>query len=203
MPRKAHERMETDEFAERLMSKERREWQDPEQIIERIGIRRGMVVADLACGPGFFTIPIAEKVGKEGEVYAVDSDKGMLDHLRANLKKSRVAPMVVKAITADVSDTGIPYRSVDVALFANILHDLDDLVAFMREVKRIGKDDSIMVDIDWQKTHTEHGPPFEIRLTKEESTRILSRNGLKVTRTIDAGPFHYGLICKRLLHSGR
>lgn len=195
--------METDEFAERLMSKERREWQDPEQIIKRIGIRRGMVVADLACGPGFFTIPIAEKVGIEGKVYAVDSDDRMLDHLRANLEKSRVAQRMVKAITADVSDTGIPSSSVDVTLFANILHDLDDSAAFLREVKRIGKNDSIMVDIDWQKIHTEHGPPFEIRLTKEESMRILSRNGLKVTRMIDAGPFHYGLFCKRSPHSGR
>lgn len=195
--------METDEFAERLMSNERREWQNPEQIIKRIGIRRGMVVADFGCGPGFFTIPIAEKVGTKGKVYAVDSDDRMLEHLRANLEKSRVAQGVVKAITADVSDTGIPARSVDIALFANILHDLDDSAAFLREVKRIGKDDSIMVDIDWQKIHTEHGPPFEIRLTKEESMRILSRNGLKVTRTIDAGPFHYGLICKRLLHIGR
>lgn len=195
--------METDEFAERLMSEERREWQDPEQVIKRIGIRGGMVVADLACGPGFFTIPIAGKVGEEGKVYAVDSDDRMLDHLRANLKRSRVAQGMVKAITADVSDTGIPARSVDVALFANILHDLDDSAAFLREVKRICKNDSIVVDIDWQKIHTEHGPPFEIRLTKEESTRILSRNGLKVTRTIDAGAFHYGLVCKRLLHSGR
>ena len=203
MARKTHERMETDEFAERLMSKERREWQDPEQIIKRIGIRRGMVVADLACGPGFFTIPIAEKVGIEGEVYAVDSDGRMLDHLRANLKKSRVAQRMIKAITADVSDTGIPSSSVDVALFANILHDLDDPAAFLREVKRIGKNGSIMVDIDWQKIHTEHGPPFEIRLTKEDSMRILSKNGWRLTRTIDAGPFHYGLICKRSPHGGR
>ncbi len=195
--------METDEFAERLMSKERREWQDPEEIIKRIGIRRGMIVADLACGPGFFTIPIARKVGKDGEVYAVDSDDRMLDHLRANLEKSRVAQGVVKAITADVSDTGIPSRSVDVALFANIVHDLDDVATFLREVKRIGKNDFTVVDIDWQKIHTEHGPPFEIRLTKEESIRILSRNGLKVTSTIDAGHFHYGLICKRSPSSGR
>lgn len=195
--------METDEFADRLMSNERREWQDPEDIIKRIGIRRGMVVADLACGPGFFTIPIAEKVGKEGEVYAVDSDDRMLDHLRANLEKSRVTQGVVKGITADVSETGIPSRSVDVAFFANIVHDLEDPAAFLREAKRIGKNDFIAVDIDWKKIRTEHGPPFQIRLTKEKSIRILSRNGLKVTSTIDAGPFHYGLICKRLPHRGR
>lgn len=188
--------METNEFAERLMSKERREWQNPERILERIGIKRGMVVADLACGPGFFTIPIAKKVGLGGKVYAVDANEGMIEHLRANLRKSKVASKVIKAIISNVSDTSIPSRSVDVALFANIIHDLDSSAGFLREVRRICKDDAISVDIDWRKMHTEHGPPYEIRLTKEESIRILSRSGLELIRTIDAGPFHYGLICK-------
>ncbi len=199
----AHQRAETDEFAERLMSKERREWQNPQRIIKRVGIERGMVVADLACGPGFFTIPIAEKVGREGEVYAVDSDDRMLEHLRANLKKSRAARSVVKAINADVSNTGIPSQSVDVVLFANIVHDLSNPAALVREVRRICNNHSLIVDIDWRKMRTEHGPPFEIRLTKEESMRILSKNGLKVTRKIDAGPFHYGLVCRLSSNSGR
>lgn len=190
--------MEIDEFAEMLMSSERREWQNPEEIIKGIGIRRGMVVADLACGPGFFTIPIAATVGIEGKVYAVDSNHRMLDHLRANLKRSKVAQRVVKVIEANVTHTGIPSESVDVALFANIVHDLDDSAAFLREVKRMTKNDSLIVDVDWQKVRTEQGPPFEIRLTEEQSRKILSTNGLKVARTIDAGPFHYGLVCKRL-----
>jgi ubiquinone/menaquinone biosynthesis C-methylase UbiE len=36
---------------------------------------KGQAVADLGCGPGFYTIPLAECVGSGGKVYAVDSDE--------------------------------------------------------------------------------------------------------------------------------
>ncbi len=186
--------METDEFAERLMSEDRRRWQNPEEIVKRIGIEKGTVVADLACGPGFFTIPIAAKVGSKGNVYAVDSNPGMLVHLRNNIRKSGIAAGVIKAIEANVSDTGIPSMSVDTAFFANILHDVEDKSAFLKEIKRIVKRDSIIIDIDWHKSQSEHGPPMELRLTERAARSILSQNGLKVVRKIDTGPFHYGLV---------
>ena len=38
-------------------------------------VKKGQVVADLGCGPGYYTLPLAECVGPEGKVYAVDLDK--------------------------------------------------------------------------------------------------------------------------------
>jgi ubiquinone/menaquinone biosynthesis C-methylase UbiE len=37
-------------------------------------VEKGQVVADLGCGPGYYTLVLAEFVGPEGRVYAVDSD---------------------------------------------------------------------------------------------------------------------------------
>jgi len=37
-------------------------------------VSAGQVAADLGCGPGFFTLELAGRVGPEGKVYAVDSD---------------------------------------------------------------------------------------------------------------------------------
>jgi ubiquinone/menaquinone biosynthesis C-methylase UbiE len=38
-------------------------------------VANGQVVADLGCGPGYYTLALAERVGPEGRVYAVDSDE--------------------------------------------------------------------------------------------------------------------------------
>ncbi|MBI3274220.1 MAG: hypothetical protein HYZ69_03680, partial [Candidatus Colwellbacteria bacterium] len=45
---------------------------DPGLIINEFGLMPGMFVADFGSGAGYFTILIAEKVGKEGRVYALD-----------------------------------------------------------------------------------------------------------------------------------
>jgi ubiquinone/menaquinone biosynthesis C-methylase UbiE len=188
--------MEADRHAMFLMSDERREWQNPVEIAKRIGIKDGMLVADLGCGPGFFTIPIASMVGRRGAVYAVDSDETMLRHLRSNLKELGTKRKRVKIFPADISATGIPSSSVDVALFANLLHDLEDKTSFLKEVRRICKPEALVVDVDWRKVRSEMGAPSNIRLSKAESTRLLSENGFRVTRSFFAGPHHYGIVCK-------
>lgn len=186
--------MDVDEFARFLNSDERKKWQDPLKITGEIGVESGMTVADLACGPGYFTIPLASLVGEDGLVYAVDANPTMLRHLRANIKKSAVHRNTIRVIRADVSKTGIAAGSVDVAIFANVLHDLDDKGAFLREVRRISRRGATVVDIDWKKVRTDNGPPFGIRLAEAESRRILTGDGFVFTRSIEAGPHHYGLV---------
>lgn len=156
-----------------------------------------MVVADLGCGPGFFTIPIALKVGDAGIVYAVDSSPEMLKRLTRNVKESRLPENVVRVVQADVSHTSIPSRSVDLVFFADILHDLEDHAGFLTEVNRIAKARGTVVDIDWQKIETGFGPPLNIRLTEEDSRKIMTTNGFSVTGTISSGLYHYGLVCTR------
>ena len=166
------------------------------KIAEAVGVRRGMTVADLACGSGFFTIPLATLVGKDGLVHAVDADPRMLGHLRTNLEKSKVHSTSVKITRAGVSKTGIRARSVDVAIFVDVLHDLNDKEAFLREVKRICKPEAYVADVDWKRTQMDFGPPLDIRLSEAESRRILQENGFTVPKSIDAGQYHYGLVSR-------
>ncbi len=62
--------------AEILDSQDRKQFLDPDSILDRIGLRREMVLADLGCGTGFFTIPASLRVKK---VYALDVQREMLD----------------------------------------------------------------------------------------------------------------------------
>jgi ubiquinone/menaquinone biosynthesis C-methylase UbiE len=186
-----------EDFADRLMSEERRRIQDPRLIINQLHVGPGMVVADLGCGPGFFTIPIAVKVGDAGMVYAVDSSPEMLKRLTWNIKESHVPENVVRVVQADVSHTSIPSRFVDLVFFADILHDIEDRAGFLTEVKRIAKSTATVVDIDWQKIETGFGPPLKIRLTEEDSRTIMTTNGLNVIGKVSGGLYHYGLVCAR------
>jgi len=179
-----------------LMSEERKLWHNPETILQRADATKGMTMADLGSGPGFFTIPMAQITGEKGLVYAVDSNQNILDNLKENIAKSGVNPKVIKIVKNDVCHTGIPNESVDLVLFANVLHEVADRKAFFQEVKRISKITALIVDVDWKKIQTEHGPPLESRLSEDEANQILSESGFTVVKQTDAGTYHYELIAK-------
>jgi ubiquinone/menaquinone biosynthesis C-methylase UbiE len=67
-----------------------------------------------------------------------------------------------------VCHTGFAKESVDLVLFANVLHEVDDRKAFFQEVKRTSKITAYIVDVDWKKIKTKHGPPLESRLSEDE-----------------------------------
>jgi len=103
---------------------------------------------------------------------------------------------LIKIINSDVSHTGIPKGSVDIVLFANVLHEVEDRTVFFQEVRRISKPTADIVNVDWKKIKTEHGPPMKERLSEEEAKQVLLENGFGVIKQTDAGPYHYELICK-------
>ena len=177
-----------------MMSAARKEWHDPQIVLGAIGIRKGMTLVDLGSGPGFFTIPMAQATGENGVVYAVDSDPSMLGYLTDNIVKSGVKNRIIRIISGDVCDTGLPGSSVDVAFFANVFHEVENKEAFLKEIKRICKPTAYVVDVDWKKVQTEGGPPLKIRLSEEEAIKLLSKRGFAILKKMDAGPKHYELI---------
>jgi ubiquinone/menaquinone biosynthesis C-methylase UbiE len=179
-----------------LMSEERKQQHDPQTILKEAGVTKGMTIADLGSGPGFFTITMAQITGEEGLVYSVDSNQTMLNGLKENIAKSEVNPNIVKMVNSDVCHTGIPKESVDLVLFANVLHEVEDKKAFLQEVRRISKPTAYIVDVDWKKVQTEHGPPFKERLSEDEAKSVLAEDGFSIIKQIDIGLYHYELICK-------
>jgi ubiquinone/menaquinone biosynthesis C-methylase UbiE len=183
------------------MSEERKRFHDPQTVLKSIGAKQGMVMADLGSGPGFFTVPMAQLAGEGGLVYAVDGNQAMLDALKENLAKAGVNPKIVKIINSDVCNTMIPDGSVDLVLFANLLHEVSDRKTFFQELRRISKPDAIIVDLDWKKTPTEHGPPLKERLSEDEASTVFAENGFSVIKLVDVGPHHYELIGKPAVRS--
>ncbi len=179
-----------------FMSEERKQWHNPETVLKNAGVVKGMTMADLGSGPGFFTIPMAMATGEKGLVYAVDSNASMLNALKENIARSGVDSRIIELINSDVSRTGIPKGSVDIVLFANVLHEVEDRKAFFQEVRRISKPTAYIIDVDWKKIKTEHGPPLKERLSEDEAKQVFLENGFSAIKQTGAGPYHYELICK-------
>lgn len=101
-------------------------------IVGHLGVRPGMEVLDVGCGPGRLAVPLARAVGDGGRVVAMDIQPGMLDRAR---EKARAAGVHnITFVRAGVGD-GAPGRDrFDRALLVTVLGEIPDRDAAMREV---------------------------------------------------------------------
>src|SRR5260370_29956906 len=63
----------------RQLNPRRARWQRPAALMRALGLRRGEAVAEIGCGPGYFTARLARAVGPAGHVFAVDPEPAVLD----------------------------------------------------------------------------------------------------------------------------
>ena len=64
-----------------FLLEEPRDWQDTEEIMERLYLKTGDIVADIGAGSGYFTIPLASRVGEKGLVFAEDIQIQMINYI--------------------------------------------------------------------------------------------------------------------------
>lgn len=57
----------------------------PEVIVEVLGLKPGMTVADIGAGTGWLTVHLAAAVAPGGKVVATDIDAALLDQLHARM----------------------------------------------------------------------------------------------------------------------
>jgi len=120
-----------DNFIRRLIS-------PPEKKISRF-VTPGIVTADIGCGPGYFTVPMAELVGSNGKVYAADADPRSVNALKRKLGERGLQNVVEAQTTSAASLEFIPDRSVDFAFSNDVLCCMVDHRGAIAEIKRILK----------------------------------------------------------------
>ncbi len=146
----------------------------PERVIYEIaGVKPGMTGVDFGSGTGIFSLPMAEAVGAEGTVYAVDNSPEMLAWIR-HLNP----PRQLKMIQAEVTDTGLPDNCADVCVCAFILHEVDDPGHVIAEVQRVLKPGGKVVVIEWNMT-VDKGPPKAVRVSREKVVQLFNKAGLE------------------------
>ena len=124
------------EIAGMLDNKIRRWLQNPRKILEPY-IEEGMTVLDIGCGPGFFSIDIAQMVGKSGRVIASDLQEGMLQKLRDKIRgtelEERITLHKCEENKIGVSD------SVDFVLAFYLVHEVPNQEQLFNEIGSILK----------------------------------------------------------------
>ena len=125
-----------------LNSRFRRLVNDPEAILQPY-VRPGQTVADVGCGPGFFTMALAKLVGPNGRVIAIDLERSLLEIVRRNAGKhgfeGRIA---IQRCTSESTGLGEP---VDFVLCFWVMHEVKFPKRVFSELYQVMKKDALLL----------------------------------------------------------
>ena len=147
-----------------------RKWlQNPRKILGPY-IKEGMIVLDVGCGPGFFSIELAQMVGNSGRVVAADLQEGMLQKLRDRIQGTELEERIILH-KCEKNKSGLS-ENVDFVLAFYMVHEVPDQQSFLNEIKSILKPNGHVLIVE---------PPFHT--SKREFAETVRRGrdaGLKV-----------------------
>jgi predicted methyltransferase len=131
----------------RMNARSRDAWQKPEAVVAKLGIKPGARVADLGAGGGYFTWYLAEAVGPQGKVYAVDIDETSVEMIEKGIKSRGVTNVV--PIRAEPADAKLP-EPVDLVFTCDTYHHMTDRVAYFESLARYLKPTGRVAILDFR-----------------------------------------------------
>ena len=166
-----------EEWIARLERPERVAGLKTAEVIEKLQIKPGDVVADLGAGAGVFAWPFAKAVGN-GTVYAVEVDKDYIPHLERRAKEQGLAN--VKPLLGQFTDPRLPEK-VDLAFFHDVLHHIEKRAEYLKTVAGYLKPNGriAVIELDATRPDASHRDQPEQQVTREQVERWMTDAGLK------------------------
>lgn len=161
-------------------------WQQPEMVMDVLGVREGMVVADIGAGEGYFTFRLARRIGQKGLVYANEISRAFIKAIEEHCRQDGVEN--IKTILGDSDDPLLPENKIDIALLVNLIHLVDKPVLFLENIKPCLKPEGRLVLVQWDaKKLLSESPGGSLEDVKEFLKEDLLENiqtaGYEVIRT--------------------
>ena len=173
---------------ERLLRPERMETLDPFRVLSHCPVNPTDTVADIGCGPGYFTLPLA-KFLINGKIFALDTSEEMIEACQSRLDAARLGNAQV--MKCGEYDFPLEPASVDGLFIAFVIHHPSDRVRFLTGVREILKPGGWCCILEWHKKETESGPPEEQRIAPAEMRLIAQESGFAVQDSGTINSDHY------------
>jgi SAM-dependent methyltransferase len=135
---------------------------EAEEVMELSGVKRGMSVADVGAGEGYYTVRLARVVGAKGRVLAEDIIPDVRDELSDRVQRERLDNVAVKLGTAD--NPMLPAASFDRVFLVHMYHEVQAPYAFLWHLREGVKPNGLVVVVDSNRPVKQHGmPPAELK----------------------------------------
>jgi predicted methyltransferase len=181
--------------AEWLTRESREREEDCRTLLRELRLKPGMVVCDLGCGNGFYTLKMAELVAPGGKVVAEEIQPEMLDMLAERAREAKVTN--VEPIVGTTVDPKLPEGKVDLILVVDVYHELDHPVEMLAAIRKSLKPDGKMALVEFRA----EDPAVPIKplhkMSKKQIMKEIPANGFKLVGGFDGLPWQHLMFFQR------
>jgi ubiquinone/menaquinone biosynthesis C-methylase UbiE len=159
-------------------------------VVGAMDPRPGEVLADIGAGLGWLSVPLAEHVGPEGHIWAIEPSGDAVEELN-RMAQIQELPQL-QAIEAFAEKLPLDEASVDGILWHTVALMMGDRRQALAESFRVLRPGGRLVVVDWKVEATAMGPPAERRVAIETLTGEALARGFSVTSSFAPGPVTWG-----------
>lgn len=178
-----------------LVRESRQREEDCQQLLQALGIKPGEVVCDMGCGNGFYSLKLAELVGPEGEVIAVDIQSEMLAMLRAEMRTANVEN--IRPLLGAPVDPQLEAESVDLVLMVDVYHEFSHPAEMLAAIRKSLKPRGRVALVEFR----EEDPSVPIKplhkMSKRQILKEFGANGYKLVGEYDQLPWQHLMFFER------
>lgn len=177
---------------------EREQEESLTKMVEALKLQPGMVVADIGAGSGVITVMLAEKVGKEGRVVAVDIQQEMLNRLARKVKEKKLDNVVT--VQGTVKTAKLNAATIDLAIMVDVYHEFSFPYEMLSNISQSLKPGGRVVFVEYRR----EDPAVPIKLVHKMSEAQVKLEAslpefkLKWKETIGVLPWQHMVVFERV-----
>ncbi len=181
----------------KLESPERKSLQNIDDFLGLVSSLRWRICADIGCGIGFYTLPIAEQWRNSRKIIAVDRSTPALEELDKRVDNLELTNVQILQTVSD--RIPIEDASIDLVNLGNVYHEVKGRLAFLKEIHRILKPGGTLLLIDWDpEEDLGVGPPIGDLIPRDQVLQNLGFAGFTNVKDHFVFVGHYALTAKRV-----
>ena len=156
-----------------------------EEVVSRMQIQPGDVIADVGAGTGVFSVSLARATGPTGTVLAVEVDPGFLPMIAQKAVDGGVEN--VSALLGQFTDPKLPRRDVDVAFFHDVIHHIEGRQVYLQATAKYMGPGSRVVVVDYHgdRPGAPHSGQPELLITLQQVREWMGAAGFDMTQEFD------------------
>lgn len=181
--------------ADWLERPERASEENPDRMVELLELRKGDHVADIGAGTGYISWRMAQRVGPEGKVYAVDIQPEMLELLEAQMKKRGLKNVV--PVLGGVSDPKLPPASIDLAIMVDVYHELEQPAEMLENIFKALKPGGRIAFVEYRAEDPNVPIKNVHKMSEAQVKKEAAAAGLQWEKTYSDLPWQHLIIVKK------